>query len=392
MRPGNILANRFRIERPAAAGGMGAVYRPQELGSGEIVAIKVLHAAAPTTDELRFAREARVLSDLRHPGIVRYVDCGRTPEGKPYLVMEWLDGETLGERLSQRGLDQGESVTLALALAQALAAAHAQGIVHRDIKPQNLFLPDGDIRRIKLIDFGLARRRLESGALTRTNAFLGTPAYTAPEQARGSREVGPPADIFSLGCVLFECLLGKPPFLGEHVMAVLAKILFEDAPHPSEVNAAIPLSLGNLVARMLSKDPSQRPSDGARLAAEIEQLDVSSSSHLTRVAGRSDTLAGGELRLVSVILVGPVSMGSPVSTASPGAGLEDPESAPTLDAEEAPAAFEQVRAFTAELGARVEFLVDGSVIAALSSRGTATDQAVQAARAALSIRAALPEA
>src|SRR6185503_14704985 len=131
MRPGNVLANRFRIERPAAAGGMGAVYRAQELGSGEIVAIKVLHAAAPPADELRFAREARVLSDLRHPGIVRYVDCGLTPEGKPYLAMEWLEGETLAERLSQGGLGESESVTLALSVAQALAAAHAQGIVHR---------------------------------------------------------------------------------------------------------------------------------------------------------------------------------------------------------------------------------------------------------------------
>ena len=297
MRVGHVVADRFQLEELAGAGGMGSVYRAREIHSGKQVALKLLHGAGPVSDAERFAREARVLADLHHPGIVRYVAHGFTREGEPYLAMEWLEGETLSHRLSHGRLALDESVALARRVAEALGAIHAHGIVHRDIKPQNLVLPGGEVDRVKLVDFGIARRKIETRPVTRTNAFVGTPAYTAPEQARGSSEVSARADVFSLGCVLFECLTGQPPFVGGDLMAVLVKILFDEAPHVSELCADVSPALGDLVARMLDKDPSGRPADGAALAAELTALDGLRSP-------APSSLTTGEQRLMSVMLAG----------------------------------------------------------------------------------------
>src|SRR5262249_14650889 len=156
-----------------------------------------------TPDTARFAREASVLAELSHPGIVRYVAHGVTPAEELYLVMEWLEGEDLLSRLLRIGLTLKESVLLRTRVAPALAAAHAKNIVHRDLKPTNLFLVDGQIEKVKLLDFGIAQ--LDSVTrMTRTGVLLGTPGYMAPEQARSSQGIDPRADVFSLGCVLFE--------------------------------------------------------------------------------------------------------------------------------------------------------------------------------------------
>jgi tetratricopeptide (TPR) repeat protein len=371
------VAERFEIERPAGAGGMGTVYRARELSSGAAVALKLLHHAGRPSDKQRFAREARVLSDLYHPGIVRYIAHGLTPAGEPYLAMEWLEGESLADRLAQRGMTMDESVALAKRVAEALGAAHERGIVHRDIKPANLLLLEGDVERTKLVDFGIARLGLET-RLTRTDMFVGTPAYAAPEQARGSKQVDARADVFSLGCVLFECLTGQSPFSGDHVMAILAKILFEEAPHVSERCRHVPQALGDLVARMLSKEPSQRPPDGCSVAAELGALDSRASDPKASSSLRGSALTAGEQRLVSVILTGAV------------AGQGD-EMMPTLTPAEVNAPFERLRAIAAPVSARVECLPDGSAIAALMGKGSATDQAVQAARCALALRAALSD-
>src|SRR5260221_3025618 len=248
---------------------MGAVFRAVDRQTGEAVAVKVLRAAAIDHAE-RFAREIRVLAALRHPGIVRYIADGRTNAGELWLAMEWLDGEPLNHRMRHQGLTGGESVALVGRVAEALGAAHERGVVHRAVKPSNLFLPHNELDRVKLLDFGVARITDGDRFATRTGVMIGTPGYMAPEQARGERNVGPRADVFSLGCVLFECLTGRCAFVGDNMMAVLAKILLEDAPHINELRPELPMELDELVARTLAKQPDQRPRDAAQLAALLE--------------------------------------------------------------------------------------------------------------------------
>src|SRR5262249_45112114 len=155
---------------------------------------------AEGSDNERFAREAQLLSELHHPGIVSYVAHGQTPQGLRFLAMEWLEGEDLAQRLSRGALPLGETLLLIQRVAEALAFAHAHGVLHRDLKPTNLFLPDRDISRVRILDFGIARKLSTSQAVTRTGTIMGTPEYMAPEQARGSRELTPAVDVFSLGC------------------------------------------------------------------------------------------------------------------------------------------------------------------------------------------------
>ncbi|MDB4993285.1 MAG: Protein kinase, partial [Myxococcaceae bacterium] len=190
--------------------------------------------------------------------------------------MEWLYGEDLAERLARGTLDVPETVALGRRVAEALGALHERGIIHRDIKPSNIFLPDGDIQQVKLVDLGIARMAgagaAFTGGPTRTGVMIGTPGYMAPEQARGEKELDARADVFSLGCVLFECLVGRPTFVGDNVAALLAKILLEDAPRASTLKKDIPPLVDAMLARMLSKHPQSRPADGAALARELGKL------------------------------------------------------------------------------------------------------------------------
>src|SRR5882724_5001409 len=169
--------------------------------------------------------------------------------------MEWLDGEDLRARLLRGPLPVGEAVTLATRVAEALGAAHARGIVHRDLKPPNLFLPGGRIDQVKVLDFGVAYHEGHT-QLTRTGTMIGTPGYIAPEQARTHSRIDARADVFALGCVLFQCLTGVPPFEGDTTAAVLAKILFGASPRVSELWPDVPEILNTLVAQMLAKDPA----------------------------------------------------------------------------------------------------------------------------------------
>jgi tetratricopeptide (TPR) repeat protein len=381
-----VIADRFEIERLAGQGGMGAVYKARDRTSGERVAVKLLSVIG-AADRQRFEREARLLSELRHPGIVRYVDHGVTASGEPYLVMEWLEGEDLSERLARARLSADETTALASRVAGALAVAHARGVVHRDIKPSNLFLPAGDINRVKLLDFGVARQTQKTRALTRTGAMIGTPGYVAPEQARGENQVDPRADVFALGCVLFECLTGRPAFEGEHVMAVLVKILFDEAPSARALQPDVPEALDLFVARMLAKSPQDRPLDGRAVAEEIARLAVSaagaqapSDSGQARATPGPQSLTGGEQKVVSVILTS--------GTPGPSALGE----APTLSPEDLTGAAARLREVAQPFGAKVEALADGSFVVVLAESSGATDQAAQAARAALAISGILSEA
>src|SRR5215468_3955779 len=199
MHPGEVIAERFEIERLVGSGGMGDVYRGRDRSTGEAVAVKVLHGRR-ASEGARFVREAEVLAELSHPGIVRHVAHGATSSGELYMAMEWLSGEDLSERMRRAPLTVEQTVTLVARAAEALASVHARGVVHRDLKPSNLFLVERDAAQVKVLDFGIAW--LASGTqMTQTGTVMGTPAYMAPEQARTEGGMDVRADVFSLGCV-----------------------------------------------------------------------------------------------------------------------------------------------------------------------------------------------
>ncbi|WP_441291485.1 protein kinase domain-containing protein [Sorangium sp. KYC3313] len=422
MHSGHVLANRFQLERLAGSGGMGAVWRALDRQSGHVVALKVIFNQG-REHVVRFQREARLLAELEHPVVARYIDHGVTEDGLYYLAMEWLEGEDLGARLSRGPLGIEHSLMLVGRVAEALAAVHARGIVHRDLKPTNVFLPGGDIGSAKLIDFGIARQADATYELTLTGSAIGTPAYMAPERVRGDVDVDARADLYSIGCLLFECLTGRSPFVAQHPLSVLAKVLFEAAPRPSTFCPNIPPPLDLLVARLLAKNPAERPADAGEVAAELRMLSVVEGNMSTGNGLPTPALTKSERRLVSVVLAAEMSAGRrgppsarPQAIAGPErasdtmlsghhatvvSGSKDalPEGllAPAPPARPRPAPppttpFHEVRQAAQAHGAVLEVLADGSVAAVVAGAGSPTDLAGKAARCALSIHALLPGA
>lgn len=264
VRPGDKYGERFELERLAGRGGMGAVWRARDLQTGEPVAVKIL-LQRDEGQVARFEREARLLSELRHPGIARHVAHGVTEHGRYYLVMEWLEGENLAERIARGPLDVDDCLLLVERVAEALGVVHARGIVHRDVKPANLFLPGGNIEHVKVLDFGIAREP-DRVLITAEGLAVGTPAYMSPEQAQADPDIDPRSDVFSLGTVLYECLAGRPAFDAPHVIAVLAKVMFCEPIPISNFRRDITDEASALLRVMLSKDRSSRPRGGADLA------------------------------------------------------------------------------------------------------------------------------
>jgi tetratricopeptide (TPR) repeat protein len=378
MRAGDVVGDRFDLRAKAGTGGMGTVWRALDRRTDLPVALKVLRDP-DEGDVARFLHEAELLSMLEHRHIVRYIGHGITAEGMPYLAMEWLEGHDLGQRLANGGLTVAEASELVKLVAGALGAAHARGVVHRDIKPSNLFLADGEIARVKVLDFGIARLSGATKNFTQTGALIGTLGYMAPEQARSERRIGAHADVFSLGCVLFECLTGRPAFQGAHAMALLAKLLLEDPPYVCELRPDVPPALADLVAEMLAKDPAARPANGTaveRAMADLSDAPEAAPPGRTRHAG---TLTSTEKRLVSIVAVAPVigeARRDATLMASPG-GL--------------PASLlHEVEQAVRPMGARIEVLANRMVIAMLAGAGSPTDQTTAAARCALHLRALLP--
>jgi tRNA A-37 threonylcarbamoyl transferase component Bud32 len=306
--PGDVgrLPDRYSLRELAGKGGMGVVYQAVDLRTGKRVAIKVLHSRG-VIEMARFEQEARVLAELSHPGIVRYSDHGTTPEGCPYIAMEWLEGETLEDRLARGRLDPSEAVSVARLVLLALSAAHGRDIVHRDIKPGNIFLVGGSASDLRVLDFGIARRRFDIKRFTRDGSTVGTPLYTSPEQARGRGDVDGRADIFSLGCVLFEALAGEPPFSGDSPLEVMTKVCAGETPELSVKNPSLPPALVALVRLMLAPDPARRPQSAAQLAAEFERLDFKSLARQhdagARPAAAKRGRAGGQERLACVMRI-----------------------------------------------------------------------------------------
>src|SRR6476619_4398989 len=248
---------------------MSTVYKAHDSLLERYVALKVLHQQYNEDEDFveRFKREARSVAQLQHPNIVTVID--RVEEdGRQYIVFEFIDGENLKELVVRKGrLDVREALEIALAIAQGLAFAHENGLIHRDVKPQNVLL-NGD-GRAKVTDFGIARSLDVEHGVTQTGTVLGTSNYIAPEQASG-QPVNAPTDIYSLGVVVYEMLTGEVPFPGESFVAVAMKHIQEPPPNILDVRGDVPLRVAAAIDRALEKDPAQRFPTMDAFAAELE--------------------------------------------------------------------------------------------------------------------------
>jgi serine/threonine protein kinase len=276
MRIGARIADRFEIERLAASGGMGVVYRAHDLETGRPVAVKVIRNGGVALSP-RLRREATVLAQLVHPHIVRHVAHGELPGGDFYLVMEWLAGRTLANLRVRKSEGHRPTLALMVQAADALAFAHARGITHRDITPGNLLVldepaADHEPPLLKVLDFGLAKMLHAEVALTRSNMVFGTVGYLSPEQACGDADVDCRSDVFSLGCVLYERLTGQTPFPGDERSERLVGTLFRDPASPRSFVPDLPESVEWLLFRMLAKSPGDRPDSATQVAHELRGL------------------------------------------------------------------------------------------------------------------------
>ncbi|NVB82748.1 MAG: serine/threonine protein kinase [Kofleriaceae bacterium] len=285
---GALLDGRFRILQLLAEGAMGRVYEGVQLPVKRPVAIKVMReefCGDPTTTQ-RFHREAQLLTRIAHPNIVDVFDYGETDDGSFYIVMELLRGNTLDAILANAGtFSVRRTCEVGLQLADALAAAHAQGVVHRDLKPANIILLAALGDWVKVFDLGLAKaaRNEPDAGLTNAGAVLGTPLYMAPEQIRYNA-TDPRSDLYALGCILHELLTGRPPFDGATSNLVLVRQLNDP---PPELPESVPAPLRELIGRLLAKNPDERPASAlevrghleARLAAELGSDEVLTLTH-----------------------------------------------------------------------------------------------------------------
>jgi serine/threonine protein kinase len=422
-----LLDRRFQLEREVGGGGMGRIWRARDAETGRTVAVKVMATDAPSAVE-RFHREAVTLASIRHPGVVDYIAHG-VVGGRPYLAMEWLEGVDLSRRLRDAQLDLyatlpgrppirdttsdlptlahappapcptvpvrgsggaddrarpaiglpiAEVLVMARRLASALGELHAHGVVHRDLKPDNIFLVDGDLTRAKLIDFGVARGRGPGAALTETGALVGTPYYMAPEQVRGE-EVGPAADVWGLGGVLYEALAGRPPFLAAHPLGAMARIIVDEPAPLTGLRPDTPDPLAALIHAMLAKAPAARPRSGEPLASQFERMLDELATHAgpagappartpTPVPGRY-RLTGSERRIRAILFAR--------RTERPRG--RDPSLAP-------------LRALVASLGGGLEPIDAGEGTFLVTAGATASprDQATRAAQIALALRRSEP--
>jgi eukaryotic-like serine/threonine-protein kinase len=275
---GELIAGRYELEELVGSGGMSNVFRAHDRLLERTVALKILHEQYTRDEDYveRFRREARAVAQLTHPNIVTVIDRGEQ-EGRQFIVFEFVEGQNLKELSAQGPLDPREAIRLALQVARALSFAHDRGLVHRDVKPQNVLLNEDG--QAKVTDFGIARS-LDVHGVTQTGTVLGTSDYIAPEQARGQK-VDPRTDIYSLGAVLYELLTGEVPYAGDNFVAVAMRHVQEPAPSVLEHRPDCPLRLDLAVQRAMAKDPADRFASMTELCAELE-------ASLAELDGRGD--------------------------------------------------------------------------------------------------------
>jgi serine/threonine protein kinase len=400
------FSERYEIKNQAGMGGMGTVYQAIDRQNGALIALKILHSHS-TIEQARFDQEARVLAELSHPGIVRYFDHGFTPNGSPYIAMEWLEGETLEDRLGRGNLAPVAAAHVARLVLEALSAAHARNIVHRDIKPGNIFLVGWKLSEIRVLDFGIARRVFDDKRLTRKGSTVGTPLYTSPEQARGRADVDGRADIFSLGCVMFELLTGEPPFTGETPLEVMTKVCAGRVPELSSRGPGIPPVLASLVHAMLSPDPARRPQSASALAAEFADVvkvlgGITGESAAASPPSRTKraSISESEDHVASAMLV---SLGKRESGIDTGHPMDDRRRGPKaaavlLSSPERPAKnaedarLGEIRRLLELYACEMDRLINRTLLMTAPTVSTAHEQTVQLASAALALRHLEPDA
>jgi serine/threonine protein kinase len=272
---GQLLDGNYEIVRVIGEGGMGRVYEARHTRlHTKRFAVKLLHHELAREPEVvtRFQREAEAASVLMHPNVVGVFDVNTSADGRPYIVAELLQGEELGKYLERLGkLPVAEAVHIVRQVCHALGAAHTAGIVHRDVKPENVFLA-GPNATVKVLDFGISKVAEFSDGLTKTGTVMGTPDYMAPEQARGDR-VDARADIYAVGAILYRALTGRKPFDGQDPMAILTAVLTQEPERPSTLEPSIPLSLELIVQRTMAKSPNERFSSMETLEQALAPFD-----------------------------------------------------------------------------------------------------------------------
>src|SRR5215211_6907243 len=293
----HVIAGRFRVEREIGRGGMGTVYRASHLGLERPVAIKILKqefAAYPEVAD-RFMREARTMARLKHPRAAIIFDAGHLADGRPFIVMEYIEGSTLAETLAREGTFAPErAVRVASEICEVLSEAHALGVVHRDLKPSNIILNE---RGVCVLDFGIAKVLQDSTEVTRTHPttesglVIGTPRYMSPEQCLGHR-VGPATDLYSVGVLLYEMLAGRPPFVDHLSSVVLVKQATAQPPALLSLRPDCPRPLALAVHTLLAKNPAHRPATAAEACRMVERSVEQARREATHAGVETEPFAG----------------------------------------------------------------------------------------------------
>lgn len=316
LHAGTYFQGKYEILEHIGNGGFGAVYKARHLELGLTVAIKVLHPSMLTNDEnrTRFQTEGKILSELSHPNVVHFYENGISDQRLPYIVMEFLQGETLSSILSKKEkLSPEEAIKIGIQVCDALSAAHSSGIVHRDLKPNNIVLLTRRDSTVKLVDFGLSRVMESSNLsnnqhLTKTGFLIGSVRYMSPEHCKGGK-ADDRSDIYALGCILYECISGELPLSADNPVGMLHKHANEQPPLLSEASPGvhIPAGLDIVIANALVKDPDGRYQTAADMKRDLELVQRSKGGKLRALADRKQYKltrpAAINLGMIAVMLV-----------------------------------------------------------------------------------------